>query len=134
MYVFPLTLDKQRKYTSWARQVASHIQKKTIIYVDFVNDVHPLAIAVREEGFTTVAYHGQRLTANDKKKALESWSMGQCQVMVCTTAFGMGIDTPDVDLVIRIGCPGSIEQMVQEMGRAGRDGRPCTGTYNRLSP
>ena len=110
---------KDAKHTSWAQQISPYVQK-TIVYVDFVDDVHPLAIALREEGLTTCAYHGKRLTSHDKKKALESWSSGQCQVMVCTTAFGMGIDTPDIDLVIQIGCSPSIEQMVQQLGRAGR--------------
>ncbi len=49
------------------------------------------------------------------------------QVMVCTTAFGMGVDVPDVEVVVRVGCPSSLEELVQEFGRAGRDGRPATG-------
>lgn len=48
--------------------------------------------------------------------------------MVCTTAFGMGVDVPDVEIVVRIGCPSSTEELVQEFGRAGRDGRPVKGT------
>ncbi len=48
--------------------------------------------------------------------------------MVCTSAFAMGIDQGDVEKVVRVGCPPSIEQMVQEFGRAGRDGRQCEGT------
>lgn len=47
--------------------------------------------------------------------------------MVCTTAFGMGVDVPNVDLVVRIGCPPSLEELVQEFGRAGRDGRQAKG-------
>ena len=43
------------------------------------------------------------------------------QVVVSTKAFGMGIDQPDVELVVRIGCPPSLEDWVQEFGRAGRD-------------
>ena len=48
--------------------------------------------------------------------------------VVCTAAFGMGVDVPNVDLVIRIGCPPSLEELVQEFGRAGRDGRPARGS------
>lgn len=80
-----MTLDKRAKYTSWAKQVVPYL-KKTIVYVNFIDDVHQLAIAIREEGFTTLAYHGKRLTAQDKK-SLETWSKGQCQAMVCTTAY-----------------------------------------------
>lgn len=54
--------------------------------------------------------------------------------MVCTTAFGMGIDQPDVDTVIRIGCPPTIESMVQEFSRGGRDGRQAQGmVFNTYS-
>ena len=43
--------------------------------------------------------------------------------MVCTSAFGMGIDVPNIDIVVKIGCPPSIEELVQQFGRDGRDGR-----------
>ncbi len=56
-----------------------------------------------------------------------NWRDGVVKVIVCTKAFGMGIDQPDVDVVVRIGCPQSIEEMVQEFGRAGRDGRAAKG-------
>ena len=49
------------------------------------------------------------------------------QVMVCTSAFGMGIDQHEIQKVLRIGVPPSLEQLVQEFGRAGRDGQACEG-------
>ena len=95
---------------------------KVIIYVDFVKDVAPLAISLRQAGYKTCAYHGQKMSAHDKLESLDSWKRGVVKIMVCTTAFGMGIDQPDVDVVLRIGCPPTLECMVQEFGRAGRDG------------
>ena len=47
--------------------------------------------------------------------------------MVCTAAFGMGVNVPNIDVVVRIGCPPSLEELVQEFGRAGRDGRQARG-------
>ena len=47
--------------------------------------------------------------------------------MVCSTAFGMGINQPDIETAIRTGCPPTLESMVQEFGRVGRDGRPAKG-------
>ena len=47
--------------------------------------------------------------------------------MVCTKAFGVGINQPDVETVVRVGCPQSLEDFVQKFGRAGRDGRPAGG-------
>lgn len=69
------------------------------------------------------------MSGHDKTKVIENWRCGDMRVMVCTSAFGMGVNQPDVDIVIHIGVPPSIESMVQEFGRAGRDGRPAEGKY-----
>lgn len=104
-------------------------QKKAIIYLDFAKDIDPLAIALREAGVESCSYKGQKMSGHDKTKVIENWRCGDMRVMVCTSAFGMGVNQPDVDIVIHIGVPPSIESMVQEFGRAGRDGRPAEGKY-----
>ena len=97
------------------------------MYVEFVQNVSPLAISLRQNGLSSCSYHGDKMSAHDKMMALESWMRGEVQVMVCTSAFGMGIIQPDVDKVIRIGVPPSLVQCVQEFGRAGKDGCQCEG-------
>jgi len=92
-----------------------------------VKDVAPLAISLRQHGLESCGYHGEKMSTHDKQVTLENWQMGQIRVMVCTSAFGMGIDQPDVDIVIRVNVPPSLEQLLQEFGRAGRDGRLCKG-------
>lgn len=92
-----------------------------------MKDVAPLAISLRQHGLESCGYHGEKMSTHDKQVTLENWQTGQVHVMVCTSAFGMGIDQPDVDMVIRIGVPPSLEQLLQEFGRAGRDGRLCKG-------
>ena len=69
------------------------------------------------------------MSSNDKVNTIHNWcpSDSTVQVMVCTTAFGMGVDVPDIELVTRIGCPSSLEELVQEFGRGGRDGRQAEG-------
>ncbi len=92
-----------------------------------MKDAAPLAISLRQAGFKTCSYHGQKMSAHDKLQLMESWRNNNVKIMVCTTAFGMGIDQPDVEIVMRIGCPPTLESMVQEFGRGGRDGRPAKG-------
>lgn len=69
------------------------------------------------------------MSTHDKLESMDSWRTGEVKIMVCTTAFGMGIDQPDIEIVIRIGCPPTLESMVQEFGIAGKDGRPAKGQY-----
>lgn len=49
--------------------------------------------------------------------------------MVCTTAFGMGVDVSNIEIVLKVGCPSTLVELVQEFGRSGRDGRKAKGTY-----
>ena len=68
-------------------------------------------------------YHAQ-VSENDKKLILESMLTpnGTCRILFCTTAFGMGVDVPNIRTVIHFGPPGDIDDYFQESGRAGRDG------------
>jgi superfamily II DNA helicase RecQ len=71
--------------------------------------------------FPAAAYHAG-LDAERRKRVQEAFLAGSIEVMTATIAFGMGIDKPDIRMVIHTALPGSIEQYYQEMGRAGRDG------------
>lgn len=73
--------------------------------------------------FSTAAYHAG-LDAEHRKRVQEEFLAGKVEVMVATIAFGMGIDKPDVRTVIHTALPGSLEAYYQEIGRAGRDGKP----------
>lgn len=69
------------------------------------------------------------MSGHDKLKALENWQNGEVDVMVSTSAFGMGVDRKDVDVVVKVGVPQSLEDLVQMFGRAGRDERNIFGTF-----
>jgi DNA topoisomerase-3 len=73
--------------------------------------------------FSTAAYHAG-LDPERRKRVQEKFLAGKLDVMVATIAFGMGIDKPDVRTVIHTALPGSLEAYYQEIGRAGRDGKP----------
>ncbi|HLH47416.1 MAG TPA: RecQ family ATP-dependent DNA helicase [Acidimicrobiales bacterium] len=75
-----------------------------------------------------VAYHAG-LTARLRREREEEFLAGEVRVVVATTAFGMGIDKPDVRFVLHADAPQSLDAYYQQVGRAGRDGRPSDGVF-----
>ena len=80
-----------------------------------------LAIALSRSGVASAPYHA-RLPIERRQATQRAFLDGRIRVVCATTAFGMGIDHPNVRLVAHLGAPGSLEEYVQEAGRAGRDG------------
>lgn len=93
-----------------------------IVYVRNRRETANIAQYLNNEGVTAINYHAG-LTNAEKDYRLTLWIKDRIRVMVATNAFGMGIDKPDVRLVIHFNSPDSIEAYFQEAGRAGRDGQ-----------
>ena len=92
-----------------------------IIYTRSRRKCYEVAEQLNELGYTSTYYHAG-LASLQKNERQERWYRGEVRVMVATNAFGMGIDKPDVRLVLHADMPDSIEAYFQEAGRAGRDG------------
>jgi ATP-dependent DNA helicase RecQ len=98
-----------------------------IIYCSTRKNVKLICQTLIDKGIAADFYHGG-LDFESRKTRQERWISNETQVIVCTNAFGMGIDKPDVKFVLHYDIPDSIEAYFQEAGRAGRNGEPAEAT------
>ena len=101
-------------------EILSRIEGTAIWYVRNRQGTHQIAKALSQLGISALAYHAG-LSMLDRAKRQEAWMNNEVRVMVSTNAFGMGIDKPDVRVVIHSDLPENVENYYQEAGRAGRD-------------
>lgn len=102
-------------------QVLRGTQGSAIVYVRSRRRTSVIAAMLEQRGISADFYHAG-LAPEEKEERQDAWMAGEKRVMVATNAFGMGIDKPDVRVVVHYDLPPSLEEYYQEAGRCGRDG------------
>ncbi len=122
-YVVRTTEDK----ISELIHIVNSVPGTGIVYVRSRAQTKDIALTLRENNISADFFHAG-LSHEQKALKQNAWKNGDTRIIVSTNAFGMGIDKPDVRLVIHMDLPNSLEEYYQEAGRAGRDGNKSYAT------
>lgn len=104
------------------REMRNLIESKscpTIVYVNTVKETEELSNRLEQDGFNAKPYNGQ-MDSKDKREIQDGFISNKIQIIIATSAFGMGVDKPDIGLIIHYDVPDSLERYIQETGRAAR--------------
>ena len=128
-YVVLYEEDKIRKL----HNVLKNVKGSGVVYTRNRRKTKDVALSLQQQGIHADFYHAG-LSAELRSKKQEAWINNQTRIMVCTNAFGMGIDKPDVRTVVHMDVPDSLEAYFQEAGRGGRDGEKSYAVllYNEM--
>ncbi len=100
-----------------------HLPRPAILYVTEVKQAQQWYQKLRQEGFRRLACVTGKSRGEERRQAVERWQEGSVDLMVATSAFGLGIDNAEVRTVIHACVPETLDRFYQEVGRGGRDGR-----------
>ncbi|WP_111765769.1 RecQ family ATP-dependent DNA helicase [Nakamurella deserti] len=121
------TADDDRKrlaVVERVRELAAGRPHRGLVYTASRRDTEYYAAELTVHGLSAAAYHAG-LRATQRRRVHEDFLAGKIDIVVATSAFGMGIDVPDVRFVVHAAVPESLDTYYQQIGRAGRDGDPA---------
>jgi len=107
--------------------ILRHVPGTGIVYVRSRGEAKEIAALLTSNNLSADFYHAG-LASEERNARQEAWMSGKTRIIVCTNAFGMGIDKPDVRVVVHLHLPDSLEAYFQEAGRGGRDGQKSYAT------
>ena len=112
------------RLTLLTERLRSSKVRPAVVYVTFQKSAEEVAAHLSNAGLAARPYHAG-MTSEDRASTQEAFMVGDCEIIVATIAFGMGIDKSDIRSVIHFNLPKTLENYQQEIGRAGRDGQPA---------
>ncbi|KAF1946933.1 ATP-dependent DNA helicase [Clathrospora elynae] len=121
-----LLAEANTKDTDYKAKLFTHLRKypgPTIVYVTLQKTTETLAVELTAKGFRARPYHAG-MKPDIRGKTQDDFLVSSDMIVVATIAFGMGIDKPDIRSIVHFDIPDSIESYSQQIGRAGRDGKP----------
>jgi ATP-dependent DNA helicase RecQ len=124
-YLISLCSDDAEKCRR-LEEALNHLPRPLILYTTLRDDTDAWYVRLKELGFERVGHvRGGDMSGEAGAEILRLWTDGEVDVIVATSAFGLGVDQSEVRSVVHACVPESIDRWYQEVGRAGRDGRAC---------